>query len=92
MRILLAFLALAVIPAVASADVYVRGYTRSDGTYVQPHYRSNPDGIKSNNWSYPGNTNPYTGERAGSRSPYGSSGGDYGYGSSPTYSNDYDYR
>jgi hypothetical protein len=26
------------------AAVRVRGYFRSNGTYVQPHYRSNPDG------------------------------------------------
>lgn len=36
----------------ASALVYVRGYTKSNGTYVEPHYRTNPDGIKSNNFSY----------------------------------------
>lgn len=44
--------------------VYVRGYYRSNGTYVAPHYRSAPDGIPYNNYSYPGNTNPYTGEVA----------------------------
>ncbi|MCK2000836.1 hypothetical protein MZM54_05460 [[Brevibacterium] frigoritolerans] len=27
----------------------VDGYYRSDGTYVEPHIRSNPDGILSNN-------------------------------------------
>lgn len=41
-------------------DTYVRGYFRSNGTYVQPHYRSAPDGIPYNNYSYPGNINPYT--------------------------------
>jgi hypothetical protein len=46
------------------ADVWVNGHTRKDGTYVQGHYRSNPDGNPYNNWSYPGNTNPYTGEVA----------------------------
>lgn len=45
------------------ADVGVRGYFRDNGTYVQPHYRSNPDGNPYNNWSYHGNTNPYTGRR-----------------------------
>lgn len=48
----------------AQAAVYVRGYYRSDGTYVQGHYRSSPDGNPYNNYSYPGNTNPYTGETA----------------------------
>jgi len=33
-----------------SKDVFVRGYFRKDGTYVQPHIRSSPDGIKSNNY------------------------------------------
>ena len=48
----------------AFAQVKVRGYYRSNGTYVQPHYRSNPDGNPYNNWSFPGNTNPYTGKVA----------------------------
>lgn len=46
------------------AQVKVKGYYRKDGTYVQPHYRSNPDGNPYNNWSYPGNVNPYTGKIA----------------------------
>jgi hypothetical protein len=41
---------------------YVRPYYRHDGTPVQGHYQTNPDGIRSNNWSYPGNVNPFTGE------------------------------
>jgi hypothetical protein len=44
-----------------SAQTYVRGYYRSNGTYVAPHYRSNPDGNFYNNWSTFGNINPYTG-------------------------------
>lgn len=39
----------------------VRGYTRRNGTYVQPHYRTNPDGNPHNNYSFPGNYNPNTG-------------------------------
>jgi len=46
------------------AQVHVKGYYRKDGTYVRPHYRSSPDGNPYNNWSYPGNTNPYTGKVA----------------------------
>jgi hypothetical protein len=46
------------------AQVHVRGYYRSNGTYVQPHMRSSPDGNPYNNYSYPGNTNPYTGKVA----------------------------
>ena len=48
--------------AVANADVHVRGYYRDNGTYVQPHYRSDPDGNRSNNWSTYPNVNPHTGK------------------------------
>lgn len=45
-----------------AGSVRVRGYFRKDGTYVQPHYRSSPDGNFYNNWSTQGNINPYTGK------------------------------
>ena len=41
---------------------WVRGYYRGDGTYVRPHYRTNPDGNPYNNYSFPGNYNPNTGK------------------------------
>lgn len=57
------FALLALAPALADArDTYVKPYTRSDGTYVQGHYRSAPDGKAYNNYSTHGNTNPYTGQ------------------------------
>ena len=43
-------------------DVFVRGYVRGNGTYVAPHFRSDPDGIESNNWSVFPNVNPHTGK------------------------------
>jgi len=46
----------------ADAQDYVQGYTRSDGTYVAPYYRSAPDDSVTNNYSFAGNVNPYTGE------------------------------
>jgi len=46
------------------ADEYVHGYYRGNGTYVQPYFRSDPDGNPYNNYSYPGNLNPHTGEIA----------------------------
>ena len=59
---------------VANADVYVRGYRKSNGTYVKSHYRSNPNRTVRDNWSTSGNTNPYTGRlgtrKARSRSGY----------------------
>ena len=36
---------------VASA-AWVNGYYRSDGTYVRGHYRSNPNGLNYDNYSY----------------------------------------
>lgn len=46
----------------AEASIRVKGYYRKDGTYVRPHYRSSPDSSITNNWSYCGNVNPYTGK------------------------------
>ncbi len=54
--------------SVAFADTYVRGYTKQDGTYVAPYYRSSPDSSYNNNWSVSPNVNPYTGQR-GTRQP-----------------------
>lgn len=45
-----------------NADTYVGGYLRSDGTYVEPHMRSDPNETVLDNWSTKGNINPYTGE------------------------------
>ena len=42
--------------------MYVSGYYRSDGTYVKSHYRSSPNSTVTDNWSYKGNINPYTGK------------------------------
>src|SRR3989344_7277974 len=49
---------------IVKADVWVNGYTRSNGTYVNGYYRSSPDSNPYNNYSFPGNTNPYTGKVA----------------------------
>ncbi len=50
------------------SPVHVDGYTETDGTYVQPHYRTSPDSSSLNNWGSEGNINPFTGEE-GSREP-----------------------
>ena len=54
---------LALATASMAADTYTHGYTRRDGTYVQPHYSSTPNDTKIDNYSTRGNTNPYTAER-----------------------------
>jgi len=95
MRIFI-FILLILIPCLLFSQVKVRGYYRKDGTYVQPHYRSNPDGNVYNNWSTKGNINPYTGKE-GTKNPimtYSNSTVDrYGlYSSSSNSINDsYDY-
>ena len=60
-----------------SADVYVNGYDKANGTFVAPHYRSSPDGSVLNNWSSKGNINPYTGA-VGDRT-YSASSGSSGF-------------
>lgn len=66
MKKLLALIALSVTgivfsASVAFADVWVNGYYRDNGTFVEGYWRSSPDSDPTNNFSYPGNTNPYTG-------------------------------
>lgn len=53
----------------ASAQVHVRGYYRSNGTYVQPHERTRPNYTITDNYSYPGNYNPNTGRVTGGSTP-----------------------
>jgi hypothetical protein len=61
MKTLLTF-ALLVMSFQASADQYVNGYTRRDGGYVQPHYRTESNSTTYDNYSSQGNVNPYTGQ------------------------------
>jgi hypothetical protein len=49
-------------------DQQVNGFTRSNGTYVEPYHRSQADGNPYNNYSTQGNVNPYTGQE-GHRKP-----------------------
>lgn len=44
------------------AQVSVKGYYRKNGTYVRPHQRTRPNNTVTDNYSYKGNTNPYTGK------------------------------
>lgn len=63
MKELIALFTLISVCATAVADDYVRGYTRKDGTYVEPHHRTNPNSRRDDNYSSKGNQNPYTNER-----------------------------
>ena len=46
----------------AFADTHVKWYYRKDWTFVRPHYRSDRNNTKADNWSTKWNINPYTGE------------------------------
>lgn len=80
MRIVMAIAGVTATFASATAQQHVDGYTRQNGTYVAPHYRSAPDSSRTNNWSSQGNVNPYTGQQ-GTHNPYQPP--------QPTYTNPY---
>jgi len=41
---------------------YVSPYTTQSGTYVAPHYQTNPNNTQLDNYGTRGNQNPYTGQ------------------------------
>ena len=47
----------------------VNGYTKKNGTYVMPSYRTSPNKTKLDNYSTKGNYNPYSGKK-GTVNPY----------------------
>jgi hypothetical protein len=70
MKTFIALVAASVIATAASGQsTTVRAHTRSDGTYVPSHQRTNPNSTKLDNWSTRGNVNPYNG-RVGTVDPY----------------------
>lgn len=67
---------------VNTTSTYVNGYTKSNGTYVQGHYRSTQNSTNHDNYSSSGNYNPYTGTTGSRAKDY--STGAYNYGSGHT--------
>jgi opacity protein-like surface antigen len=55
--------------AAQAQDSYHRGYVTRDGTYVQPHYQTQPNATPFDNYSTRGNVNPYNGQ-PGTVNPY----------------------
>ena len=53
---------------VNSSNHYVRGYTKSNGTYVQGQYKTKTNSTNNDNYTTKPNVNPYTGA-AGTVSP-----------------------
>lgn len=60
-KIMFAIMAFIFLGVVQANGADVRGYTRSDGTYVAPYQRTNPDSNPHNNYNFPGNYNPNSG-------------------------------
>ncbi len=69
--------------------VYVNGYTKSNGTYVQGHYRTAPNTTINDNFSTYPNVNPYTGKQGTITPTFNNSLGNYqrqsNYGSTNYY-------
>lgn len=60
---------------------WVNGYYKSNGTYVQGYNRSSGNNTVTDNYSYYGNTNPYTGSVGTNKYKNDSSSGYYNGGS-----------
>ena len=69
MRFIIISIIAAFISTMAMADTWVNGYTRSDGTHVQGHWRSSPDSSHNNNWSTKGTQTPIPAKKAQSHVP-----------------------
>lgn len=48
----------------------VKGYTRKNGTYVQPSVRTKPNKTQRDNYSTRGNSNPYSGKKGTKKVKY----------------------
>lgn len=55
-------LTLGLITSTFASTVKVKGYTKKNGTYVQPSYKTSPNKTKLDNYSTKGNYNPYSGK------------------------------
>ncbi|WP_374757366.1 hypothetical protein [Fibrivirga algicola] len=59
---------------------YQQGYTRSNGTYVQPHVKTEANSTNLDNFSTQGNTNPYTQQQGTRARDYSPESSNYGQG------------
>lgn len=46
----------------SQTDIFINGYFKKNGTYVQPHFKTAPNSSMFDNYSTKGNYNPYTGK------------------------------
>jgi hypothetical protein len=61
-------------------STFVDSYTRSDGTFVQSHYKSMPNDTNWDNYSTIGNINPFTGTEGHRAKDYSAEALNYGKG------------
>jgi hypothetical protein len=64
----------------AQNSVYVPGYIKSDGTYVQGHYRQTSNNTNHDNWSTVRQYNPYTNTTGSRARDYSNEANNYGSG------------
>lgn len=57
---------------------YQKGYVKKNGTYVQPHYKTNTNKTNHDNYSTKGNTNTYTGSNGHRAKDYSPESQNYG--------------
>jgi hypothetical protein len=69
--ILLLTLTLVSFVAFSQTPQYVKGYYKSNGTYVSGYYRTVANNTVTDNYTTKGNINPYTGQK-GTRTYYNS--------------------
>ncbi|WP_267550473.1 hypothetical protein [Rhizobium rhizogenes] len=67
MKILISALCFLALGSSAAMAGHSGGYYRHNVTYVAPYYHSNRDRTVTDNYSFRGNTNPYTGRVATNR-------------------------
>ncbi len=62
--IFVAIILILALPVFAEAKTTrARGYFKSNGTYVQPYYKTSPNKTKFDNYSSKYNYNPFTGKK-----------------------------
>jgi len=63
MKRMIIVLVLVLLVGIVCADTWVKGYYKSDGTYVAGHYRTETNKTNHDNYSTSGNTNTFTGTK-----------------------------
>ncbi len=66
--------------ASAQSPRYQGGYEKSNGTYVEGHYKTSRNSTNHNNFSTSGNYNSYTGQKGSRARDYSSDAYNYGRG------------